>query len=76
MTDAVTETITVSGEMLTVSLLVWRRFRQPMPGLVEQIYALNPELAEHGAFLTPGTSFQMPIPIPRPVTRAASIKLW
>jgi len=41
----VIERITVEGDAITLSLLVWRRFRRPMPGFVEQILDRNPELA-------------------------------
>ncbi|NKX42556.1 hypothetical protein HGG71_13965 [Rhodobacteraceae bacterium R_SAG2] len=33
--DQVIETVTVEGDGLTVSVIVWRRFKRPMPGLVE-----------------------------------------
>ena len=72
----VIEKVTVEGYGLTVPLIVWRRFRRPMPGLVEAIYDRNRELAENGPFLEVGTTFDMPIPIPRPQERQAPIKLW
>lgn len=56
------EKVVVSGDGLTASLLVWRRFKKPMPGLVERIYALNPGLAESGPFLPVGAEFLLPIP--------------
>lgn len=72
----VVETVVVQGQGLTVSLIVWRRFRRPMPGLVEAIYARNRELAESGPFLPVGATFEMPIPIPRSQERLEPIKLW
>ena len=75
MTD-VTETVTVAGDALTVSLIVWRRFHRPMPGLVEQIYDINPGLAEYGQTLPVGITFEMPIPIPRPQQVLDPIRLW
>lgn len=72
----VTETVTVEGDFLTVSLIVWRRFHRPMPGLVEQIYDLNPGLADLGQFLPVGTVFEMPIPIPRSKQHLDPIRLW
>jgi phage tail protein X len=75
MTD-VTENVTIEGEGLSVSLTVWRRFHRPMPGLVEQIYDLNPGLADLGQTLPVGTRFVMPIPIPRAQQVLDPIRLW
>jgi phage tail protein X len=75
-TTPVTETVIVEGEGLTVSLIVWRRFHRPMPGLVEQIYDLNPGLADLGQTLPVGTRFEMPIPIPRAQQVLDPIRLW
>lgn len=75
MTDVI-ETVTVAGDNLTVPLIVWRRFRRPMPGLVEAIYDLNPELAESGPYLPIGLTFSLPVPIPREKTRLDPIRLW
>lgn len=76
MTEAMIERVTVEGDGLTVSLIVWRRFRRPMPGLVEAIYAANRELAESGPYLPFGTQFDMPVPIPRQTERQEPIRLW
>ncbi|NEU34854.1 phage tail protein, partial [bacterium LRH843] len=59
-----------------VATLVWRRFKRPMPGLVEGIYDLNPGLAGLGQTLPLGTSFDMPIPIPREQQVLDPIRLW
>lgn len=75
MTNLV-ETITAKGDFLTVPLIVWRRFRRPMPGLVEAIFAMNRELSEAGPYLPIGTTFKMPIPIPREKARLDPIRLW
>lgn len=70
------EPVKVEGEFITVSLIVWRRFRRPMPGLVEQIHDMNPGLSELDAFLPVGTSFDMPLPTPREPAILDQIKLW
>lgn len=70
------ETVTVQGDLLTVPLIVWRRFRRPMPGLVERIYDMNRELAESGPYLPVGKTFVMPVPIPREQVRLEPIRLW
>lgn len=72
----ITETITVAGDEITVSLIIWRRFKRPMPGLAEQVYDINQELAEMGPILPVGTTFQLPIPARRGVTVLDPIKLW
>ena len=74
--DQVIETVAVEGDELTVSVIVWRRFKRPMPGLVEAIYDLNPALADLGQTLPVGTSFDMPIPIPREQQVLDPIRLW
>ena len=74
--DQMIETVTVEGDELTVATLVWRRFKRPMPGLVEAIYDLNPGLADLGQTLPVGTSFDMPIPIPREQQVLDPIRLW
>jgi phage tail protein X len=74
--DQVIETVTVEGDGLTVSVIVWRRFKRPMPGLVEAIYDLNPGLADPGHTLPVGTSFDMPVPIPREQQVLDPIRLW
>ena len=74
--DQVIETVTVEGDGLTVSTIVWRRFKRPMPGLVEAIYDLNPGLADLGQTLPVGTIFDMPIPIPQEQQVLDPIRLW
>lgn len=72
----VIEQITVEGDGLTVSLLVWRRFRRPMPGLVEKILDRNPGLAGAGPILPPGTVLDIPVPTPREPQLLEPIRLW
>lgn len=75
MSDLV-EPITVEGDFITVSLIVWRRFKRPMPGLVEKTFTINPGLADLGSFLPVGTSFNLPVPAPREPAILDPIKLW
>ena len=72
------EQITVSAEGLTLSLIIWRRFHEPRPGLVEQILAINPGLAALGPVLPRGTVFLMPVePSPNAGKAGAPIiSLW
>jgi P2-like prophage tail protein X len=70
------ERIVIEGEGLTLSLLVWRRFRRPMPGLVERVLDENRHLADLGPILPLGTEVLMPIPASRPVNVVAPVTLW
>jgi phage tail protein X len=70
------ERITIQGEQLTLSLIVWRRFHRPMPGLVELTLDINQDLADLGSVLPVGTEFLLPIPLPRPTEILEPIKLW
>ena len=72
----IVEPVTVQGDFVTVSLIVWRRFRRPLPGLVEQTYDMNPGLGELGAFLPVGATFDMPVPTPREPAILDPIRLW
>lgn len=72
----VIERITVEGDGITVSLLVWRRFRRPMPGLVEAILERNPGLAGLAPILPVGTVFELPVPTPRTPQLLDPIRLW
>jgi len=75
MTETI-ETITIQGEAITASLLVWRRFKRPMPGLVERVYALNPRLALVGPVLPVGTVLRMPIPVTKAEPDITPVRLW
>ncbi|CAN7329900.1 tail protein X [Phyllobacterium sp. LjRoot231] len=70
------EKVVVAGDNITISLLVWRRFKRPMPGIVEYILDSNPGLARKGPILPVGTEILMPIPSPRPVNKVKPISLW
>ena len=71
-----TETVTVEGDDLTLSLIVWRWFNRPMPGLIEAILDLNQDLADLGPILPVGTVIEMPVPVPRQRTLLDPIRLW
>lgn len=71
-----TERITVTSENVTLSLIVWRRFKRSMPGLVERTIALNPGLADVGAFLPVGLTINLPIPVEKQNRDVTPIRLW
>lgn len=75
MTETI-ETVVVMGDAVTASLLVWRRFRKPMPGLVERIYEINPNLASSGVFLPLGASVKIPIPPVQIALEVTPVRLW
>lgn len=62
MTTETIEKIKVTGAGLTVSRLIWNRFRRPMPGMLGRIYDMNPGLADLGTHLPVGTSVLVPVP--------------
>jgi phage tail protein X len=72
----VIERITVEGDAVTLSLLVWRRFRRPMPGLVETTVDRNPGLANLGAILPVDTVIDLHVPTPREPQLLDPIRLW
>lgn len=71
------EEITVKGESVTLSLLVWRRFRRKPEGYVERVLDLNPGLADLGAHIPIGTVIKFPIDREetKPVEKK-TIRLW
>ncbi len=71
-----TETIEVRGDAVTLSLIIWRRYRRPMFGLVEQTLDLNPGLAELGPILPVGTVFDLPVVLNPEEKILDPITLW
>ena len=57
-----TEILTVHQDQMTLDLLLWRRFKQEVPGLVEKVYEMNQGLAGKGPFLPVGTKVLVEIP--------------
>lgn len=74
--SGVVEQVTVEAEGLTLPLIVWRRFRRPMPGLVERTLDLNPGLAALGPVLPLWTTFDLPVETPRPTAVRRNVRLW
>jgi phage tail protein X len=72
---AQSETQRIEGDFVTLSSLIWRRFRREMPGMFERVLAANPGLAELGVYLPVGTEVIIPLD---PVESAAAptIRLW
>jgi phage tail protein X len=68
--------IGVAGEGISVDLLIWREYRRPMPGLVEQVLDMNPGLAALGPVLPVGTLVKLPVAKPAAVAELAVVRLW
>ena len=64
-------TLTVAAEGTTLDLLLWRKFRREVPGLVEDTLRNNPGLARLGAFLPVGLSVKLAVPTLEPKGRSA-----
>lgn len=60
------ETLTVDRAYCPLDLLLFRRFKREVPGLVEATLALNPGLAELGLYLPVGTKVRVDVPAPAP----------
>lgn len=71
------ETYTVRSEGISVDLIIWQRFKRPMPGLFERIMAMpeNQHLEHQPFVLELNTVVTVPIePIVEPTARVVS--LW
>lgn len=65
------ETLEVVAEMTTLDLLLWRRFRREVEGLVEDTLRRNPGLARLGVYLPVGMRVTVSTPAPEPRGREA-----
>jgi phage tail protein X len=72
------ETVTVTSEGMTLSKMIWRRFKRPMPGLVEKTlaYAPNRGLAKLGVVLPVGTVVYLPIDVLVAAPERTTVRLW
>lgn len=72
-----TETVVVKGEAITLSLLVWRRFKRQSMGFVERVLDMNPRLADIGPIIPVGTSIRLPIDAPELKNKERNVvHLW
>lgn len=70
------ERVVVQGEGITLSKLIWRRFKTWKPGMVERILDRQGELAEH-VILPLGAVVEIPIDTPATRTQQRPvISLW
>ena len=66
------ETLDVTTERTTLDLLLWRRFRREVPGLVEDTLRRNPGVARLGVFMPVGLTVTVAVPDPEPKSRRAA----
>lgn len=69
------EVLRVPSDGMTLSRLLWLRFRRPMPGLLEKVQALNPGLAAAGPALPRGAVVTLPVEVKAPA-RTDIVQLW
>lgn len=72
------EAVTVESEGIALDLILWRRFRRPIPELMEALLALpeNQHLAGLPAILPVGTVVTIPIPQERETATLPVVSLW
>lgn len=70
------ETVTVGAEYMTLSRIIWQRFKRPMPGLLELTLSENMLLATLGPYLPVGTTFRLPIPSTTSPQIRQTVRLW
>jgi len=71
------KTVTVTGEGVTLSAMVWRLLKRQPVGFVEAVLDFNPGLAKLGAYLPVGTVVNFPldaIPTQQPTRQV--VRLW
>jgi len=72
--STVYEKVVIEGEGVTLSLLLWRRFKRPTFGLIERILDRQGNLSRE--FLQRGDIVYIPIDVPETQKRAKVIQLW
>lgn len=70
------EIVTVPAEGSTLSAVLWRRFRRPMPGLVERVLDEHPGLAGDGLLLPAGTVLRVPVSSAPTRAAAKTVRIW
>ena len=64
MTVSSYDLVTVGSDFITADIILWRRYRNHAPGMIEQLLDDNPHLAKahrYSPFLPVGTQVRIPI---------------
>ena len=64
MTVSSYDIVTVGSDYITADLILWRRYRNRAPGMIERLFDDNPHLAKchrYSPFLPVGTQLRIPI---------------
>ena len=64
MTVSSYDVVTVGSDYITADLILWRRYRNRAPGMIERLFDDNPHLAKchrYSPFLPVGTQVRIPI---------------
>lgn len=71
------EEVTITGQGVSLSQLVWRRANAPYPGQLEAVLDANIHLADLGFVLPVGTVVRLPpAPADAGTETVAPIRLW
>ena len=70
------EPLRVAFEAMTLDLLLWRRFRRPIPGMIERVLDTNRGSAALGPILPVGTLVEVEVPTAGALAALPVITLW
>lgn len=69
------EIFTVPSVGLSLSQIIWRRYRRAAPGIIEPVLNANPGLYAVADELTPGMKIKLPVVAGEP-PREQPVTLW
>jgi phage tail protein X len=73
----IVDVLYIPNDFTPVDLLLFRKYGREVPGLLEQVYSINPGLAALGPFPPRGTSFNCNPPAPvSTVTTRPLVRLY
>ncbi|WP_420408709.1 tail protein X [Hoeflea sp.] len=68
-------TETVGMEGMTLSQVIWKRFRRQPLGYIERVLELNPGISA-GIILSVGTVIKLPLDLPTETAETEVVRLW
>ncbi len=75
MSDVPVATETVGMEGMTLSQVIWKRFRRQPLGYIERVLELNPGISA-GIILSVGTVIKLPLDLPTETAETEVVRLW